>query len=51
MDPITRQAVTGGKCDWCPDEFEEDDFVGVLPDGTLMCPNCVMDARLWDAAA
>lgn len=37
----TAPALTAGKCDWCPGRYEAGEDLGVLPDNTVACSNCV----------
>lgn len=46
----TFPAVTGGSCDICSRDFEEGDYVAQPNGDEVLCPDCVMDARLLEAA-
>lgn len=46
----TYEAVQGGKCDFCPHTFEAGDQVAQPEGDAIMCPACLNEHRLMEAA-
>lgn len=50
MELDTFPAVIGGICDYCDRPYDEGDYVAQPHGDEVMCPDCVIDHRLLDAA-
>lgn len=45
------EAVSRGKCDWCPRSFEPGETVAILPDESTACAESVQEMRELEVAA
>lgn len=50
MNLATHEAVQGGNCGFCPHTFDAGDLVAQPEGDAVMCPACLNEHRLLEAA-